>query len=88
MTAPTDQQVDAAFEALMKAYEDKAFTDFDRRTCSPAALRDFRFLLRKRLLADKPLPTVAECEGLKELALDFLNYHPDRPELPYGRGQF
>ena len=88
MTEPTDRQVDAAFEAVMTMYENKVFTDFDRRTCSPGALRDFRFLLRKRLLDDKPLPTVDEVDGIKILALDFLNGHPDRPEQPYGKGQF
>ena len=81
-------QVDAAFETSMAMYENKVFTEFDRRTCSPAALRDFRFLLRKRLLADRLLPTVDEVDGIKELALDFLHHHRDRPELPYGRGQF
>jgi hypothetical protein len=88
MTEPTDKQVEDAFEILMKTYEEKVFTAFDRRTCSDAALRDFRFLLRKRLLNGKPPPSVMEVEGIKEMALDFLNGHPDRPSLPYGAGQF
>lgn len=87
MNEPTDRQVEAAFEAAMMMYENKVFTEFDRRTCSPGALRDFKFLLRKRLLEDKPLPTVEEVDGIKEMALDVLNYHPERPPLPYGGGQ-
>jgi|JI10StandDraft_1071094.scaffolds.fasta_scaffold476963_3 hypothetical protein len=84
----TDQQVDAALEALMKVYEDKAFTDDDRRHATEDGYAAFRFLLRKRLLSEKPLPTVAECEGMVILALDFLTSTPGRPPSPYGRGQF
>lgn len=53
-----------------------------------AGIAAFRFLLRKRLLSDKPLPTVGECEGMVILALDFLTRTPGRPESPYGRGFF
>jgi hypothetical protein len=84
----TDQQVDAAFEVLMKAYEEKAFSVEDRRHATDEGYATFRFLLRKRLLSDKPLPTVAECEGMVILALDFLTNTPGRPPSPYGRGQF
>lgn len=74
-----------AFEALMRAYEEKVFSAFDRDTCSLQALRDFRVLLQKRLRADKPPPTVDEIDGLKILALDSLNHDRRRPEQPYGR---
>jgi hypothetical protein len=84
----TDAQVDAAFEALMQAYEAKAFSEADRRHATEEGYRTFRFLLRKRLLSDEPLPTVAECEGMVILALDFLNFTPGRPPSPYGSGQF
>ena len=84
----SDQQVDAAFEALMKAYEEKAFTNEDRKHATPDGYAAFRFLLRKRLLSDRPPPTVAECEGMVILALDFLTGTPGRPPSPYGGGQF
>lgn len=83
---PTDLQVDAAFEALMQSYEDKAFTAEDRKYATQAGYEAFRFLLRKRLLSDKPLPTVEECKGFVELALDFLTVTPGRPPSPHGRG--
>lgn len=85
---PDIDRLNEAFDLIMARYEEKVFTEFDRRTCSPQALRDFRALLRKRLLNEKPLPTVAEVDGIKELVLDFFHYHPDRPPLPYGLGQF
>lgn len=83
----TDQQTEAAFDALMAAYEAKAFTAEDRKYATEAGYKAFRHLLRERLLSDKPLPTVAECEGMVILALDFLTHTPGRPESPYGRGQ-
>ena len=88
MTEPTDKQVDAAFAVLMQSYEDEVFTEFDRQTCSPAALRDFRLLLRKRMLEDKPLPNVDEVDGIKIIALDYLRYDRLRSQQPYGMGQF
>lgn len=88
MTEPTDKQVDAAFAVLMQSYEDEVFTDFDRQTCSPAAWRDFRLLLRKRMLEDKPLPNIDEVDGIKIIALDYLHYDRRRPQQPYGMGQF
>jgi hypothetical protein len=46
-------------------------------------------MLKERLLdREKGLPTVDEVDGLKILALDFLNYTPGRPPSPYGGGQF
>jgi hypothetical protein len=88
MNGPNDRQVEVAFEATMTTYENKVFTEFDRRTCSPKALRDFKFLLRKRLLEDKSLPAVDEIDVIKDMALDILNYHPGRPPSACGRGQF
>jgi hypothetical protein len=88
MSEPTEQQVQAALEATMAVYEGKVFTPFDRQTCSADALRDFRFLLRKRLLEDKPPPTVDEVDGIKIMALDYLHYDRRRPQQPYGMGQF
>ena len=85
-STPTDKQVDAAFEALMKSYEDKAFTAEDRKYATPEGHAAFRFLLRKRLLADKPLPTVDEVQGLVELALDHLTVTPGRAPSTQGRG--
>jgi hypothetical protein len=89
------QQVDAAFEALMASYEAKAFTADDRKHATERGYTAFRHILRKwvfreskRLLSDKPLPTVAECEGFVILALDFMEYTPGRPPSPYGKGQF
>jgi hypothetical protein len=84
----TEQQEAAAFESLMAAYESKAFTAQDLKHATKEGIDAFRFLLRKRLLSDKPLPTVGECEGMVILALDFLTSTPGRPESPYGRGQF
>lgn len=88
MSEPTEQQVDHALEVLMKAYEEKAFSAEDRKHATIDGYKAFRHLLRQRLLSDKPLPTVAECEGMVILALDFLTCTPGRPESPYGRGQF
>ena len=84
----TDEQVEAAFEVLMQAYEEKAWTAADRRQASDAAVRDFRHLLRQGLLRDGSPPTVAEVQGIKELVLDFLHVTPGRPPSPYGRGVF
>lgn len=81
---PTAKTIDAA----MAAYEAKAFTDLDRKQATAEGINAFRFLLRKRLLSDKPLPTVGECEGMVILALDFMTTTPGRPESPYGRGFF
>ena len=80
--------VDLVFESLMSSYEANAFTDEDRRHATERGYAAFRYLLRKRLLSDKPLPTVAECEGFVILALDFLEHTPERPPSPYGKGQF
>ena len=85
---PTDAQVAEAFEKLMASYEAAAFTAKDRAQATPEGVAAFRHLLRERLLADKPLPTVDEVQGLVELALDFLVYTPGRPPSPYGKGQF
>lgn len=85
---PTPQQVEEAFAVLMQTYENKVITQFDRDTCSPEALRDFRFLLRKRLLEPTPAPAVAEVDGIKILALGYLHYDRRRPGQPYGKGQF
>ena len=84
----TNEQDAAAFEAVMAMYEAKAFTAEDRKHATKEGIDAFRFLLRKRLLSDKPLPTVAECEGMVILALDFFTVTPGRPESPYGRGFF
>lgn len=86
LSAPTDKQTSDAVAALVKIYEDKVFTEFDRRTCSPEAIRDFRHLLGKRLVEEKSLPTTDEVDGIKIMALDILHYHPERPEVPYGKG--
>ena len=88
MTEPTDQEVAATFEIVMAMYEAKAFTAEDLKRATPEGMEAFRFLLRKRLLSDESLPTVAECEGMVIMALDFLTTTPGRPESPYGRGQF
>lgn len=85
---PTQEQADAAFAQVMAMYENGVFTDFDRKTCSPEALRDFRALLRKRLLEKETLPTMEEVDGIKIMALDYLHYDRRRPEQPYGKGQF
>lgn len=88
MNEPTKQQIDAAFEEIMSGYEELAFTDLDRAQATKEGIQAFMHLLRERLLSGKPLPTVAECEGLVILALDFLTYTPSRPPSPYGKGQF
>lgn len=50
-------------------------------------MRNFRRMLKERLLDRvKGLLTVDEVDGLKILALDFLNYTPGRPLSPYGGG--
>ena len=86
MSTPTPEQVDEAFAVLMRTYEEKVFSEFDRETCSPQALADFRHLLRKRLLENKPLPTVDEVDGIKILVLDYMHFDKRRPEQPYGMG--
>jgi hypothetical protein len=58
MSASSDAQALDALALLIQSYEDKVFSEFDRETCSQQALRDFRGMLRKRLLQDKPPPTV------------------------------
>jgi hypothetical protein len=78
-----------AFELMMKMYEDKVFSETDRQQVTESGMRDFRVLLKKRLLdRKKGLPTVDEVDGLKILALDFLNYTPNRPPSPYSGGLF
>ena len=84
-----DAKVWEAFGQVMQMYEDKVFSQTDRQQVTESGLRDFRALLKKRLLdREKGLPTVDEVDGLKILALDFLNYTPNRPPSPYGSGQF
>jgi hypothetical protein len=78
-----------AFEQIMQMYENKVLSESDLEQATPEAVRDFRFLLKKRLLEnEKGLPTVDEVDGLKILALDVLNYCPKRPPSKYGAGQF
>jgi hypothetical protein len=78
-----------AFGLMMQMYEDKVFSDTDRQQVTEAGLRDFRALLKRRLLErENGLPTVDEVDGLKILALDFFNYTPNRPPSRYGGGQF
>lgn len=79
---------DAALNELMQDFEEKVFSEFDRLTCSAQALNDFRQLLRKRVLEQKPLPSVDEVDGIKILVLDYMHYDRRRPEQPYGMGQF
>ena len=88
MSASSEAQALDAFALLMQSYEDKVFSEFDRETCSQQALRDFRGMLRKRLLQDKSPPTVDEVDGIKILVLDYMHYDSRRPEQPYGKGQF
>lgn len=85
----TEQETWKVFEQITQMYEDKVFSEIDREQATPEAVRDFRFLLKKRLLQnEKGLPTVDEVDGLKILALDVLNYCPKRPPTKYGSGQF
>ncbi len=78
-----------AFAMMMKMYEDKVFSETDRQQVTEAGLRDFRALLKKRLLeCEKGLPTVDEVDGLKILALDLFNYTPSHTPSRYGSGQF
>ena len=79
---------DAALNELMQDFEEKVFTEFDRLTCSAQTLNDFRQLLRKRVLEQKPLPSVDEVDGIKILVLDYMHYDRRRPVQPYGMGQF
>jgi len=84
-----EEKVWEAFGLMMQMYENKVFSDLDRQQATEAGLRDFRRMLKNRLLdREKGLPTVDEVDGLKILALDFLNYTPGRPPSPYGVGQF
>ncbi len=88
MSEPTDQKIPETFEVTMAMYESKASSAEDRKHATMEGYEAYRFLRRKRLLSEKPLPTVAECEGMVILALDFLTSTPGRPESPAGRGQF
>lgn len=88
MSEHTDKQAAKALDVLVQSYEDKLFSEFDRQTCSPKALLDFRALLRKRLLEKRPPPPLDEVDGIKILALDYLHYERRRPPQPYGMGQF
>lgn len=84
-----EEKVWALFEQMMQMYENKVFSETDRRQATAEGFRDFRAMLKKRLLdREKGLPTVAEVDGLKILALDFLNHTPNRPPSLYGGGQF
>jgi hypothetical protein len=84
-----EEKVWEAFVLMMDMYENKVFSELDRQQATEAGLRDFRRLLKNRLLdRNRGLPTVDEVDGLKILALDFLNYTPGRPPSPYGAGQF
>jgi len=80
-----EDQVWEAFGRIMEMYENKVFSELDRSQATEAGLRDFRRMLKNRLLdREKGLPTVDEVDGLKILALDFLNHTPGRPPSPYG----
>ncbi len=84
-----EDQVWEAFGRIMEMYESKVFSELDRSQATEAGLRDFRRMLKNRLLdREKGLPTVDEVDGLKILALDFLNHTPGRPPSPYGQRQF
>ncbi len=84
-----EDQVWEAFGRIMEMYENKVFSELDRSQATEAGLQDFRRMLKNRLLdREKGLPTVDEVDGLKILALDFLNHTPGRPTSPYGQGQF
>lgn len=84
-----EEKVWEVFGIMMEMYENKVFSDLDRQQATEVGLRDFRRMLKNRLLdRQKGLPTVDEVDGLKILALDFLNHTPGRPPSPYGAGQF
>ena len=84
-----EEKIWEVFGQMMQMYEDKVFSDTDRQQVTESGLRDFRALLKKRLLdREKGLPTVDEVDGLKILALDFTNHTPNRPPSPYADGQF
>jgi hypothetical protein len=81
-----EDQIWKAFGLMMEMYENKVFTELDRSQVTEPGLRDFRRMLKNRLLdREKGLPTVDEVEGLKILALDFLNHTPGRIPSPYGQ---
>ena len=81
-----EDQIWESFGLMMGMYENKVFTELDRTQATEAGLRDFRRMLKNRLLdREKGLPTVDEVDGLKILALDFLNPTPGRPPSPYGQ---
>lgn len=83
-----EAQIWEAFGLMMDMYENKVLSETDSQQATEAGMRDFRRMLRDRLLnREKGLPTVDEVDGLKILALDFLNYTPNRPPSPYGQGQ-
>ena len=84
-----EEKVWEAFVLMMDMYENKVFSELDRQQATEAGLRDFRRMLKNRLLdREKGLPTVDEVDGLKILALDFLNHTPGRLPSPYGQGHF
>lgn len=84
-----EEKVWEVFGIMMEMYENKVFSDLDRQQATEVGLRDFRRMLKNRLLdRQKGLPTVDEVDGLKILALDFLNHTPGRLPSPYGAGQF
>ena len=84
-----EEKVWEVFGQMMQMYEDEVFSETDRQQVTESGLRDFRSLLKKRLLdRGKGLPTVDEVDGLKILALDFFNHTPNRPPSRYGGGQF
>lgn len=87
--AMNEEKVWELFGLMMEMYENKVFSDLDRQQATEAGLRDFRRMLKNRLLdREKGPPTVAEVDGLKILALDFLNCSPGRSPSPYGGRQF
>ncbi len=86
--AMNEDKVWELFGLMMEMYEHKVFSELDRQQATEAGLRDFRRLLKNRLLdREKGLPTVDEVDGLKILALDFLNCTPGRPPSLQGGGQ-
>lgn len=84
-----EEKVWELFGLMMQMYENKVFSELDRQQATEAGLRDFRRMLKNRLLdREKGLPTVDEVDGLKILALDFFNPTPGRLPSPHGGGQF
>ena len=54
-----EEKVWEAFGLMMEMYENKVFSELDRQQATEAGLRDFRRLLKNRLLdRNRGLPTV------------------------------